>query len=443
MNIRRRILFVCFLAVLMLSAGMLACDSSGDDDDEPYPAVSDDDNDDHENDDDLPGSLDDDDDDDNNDDDDTTPAPTRLLLIGESQDEITSWLSGEDSWEEMPMPQPLLGPVQHASPGPSLVVDGEYLTSVWNVRSYVNGPSFAWQETDRHRWLHFDPDNGWRFDEAHEPVAGGANVGWLALPATGPLWLDAYHSYSYFSRGFPHGERYEHQEGFFHAVGSEFELAGDWGSKRVVAAVMPEADFGVGCAISTAGLVHFLEFDGGQWTSRVMPPNVGVGLIEDLLFFDRDHGYALFDNVLTGHPVKRWDGDQWTRVEMPAACLESAPVNWTRITGRAEHLIAYTKSDAMERRFAEYRDGEWSCRTYDIGDNRQEILTAQVLDDGTAFLVFRGYTYANRYIMLRVEADGLVKEPLPPGLTDVHALHVFGEHALPRNYEHPDSQWGY
>jgi hypothetical protein len=445
-------LFAALAALLMLAVlPFVACDDDDDSDDNPGASPGDDD--DSSADDDDNDAIGDDDDDDGmpgtdddatpDDDDDQPPGPARLLLIGEVDGKITSWLSTDEGWEEMTIPAPYHGYLQRVTLGPSLAVDGEYLLTAWNIWTGLKGPAFAWQETTRNRWVRFDPENGWAQYEVSAQVGRNRNVRWIEAPPTGPLWTGAHETYSYYTSGIPRIERFDQVEGIYFADGGEFELAAELDSNRITAMAIPEEDFGIGSALPEAGLPVLVEFDGLQWTSRRMPLSVGVAPFNDLLMFSADHGYALFDDVVTGRPIKEWDGTDWTPVTMPAACRQPSQVRWDRIVGHAGHLVAYDVNEENERRFAEYRDGVWTCRTFDTGDQDQRIVAAQVLDEGTVFfLIMARNTVVDLFALLRVEADDVFQQPAPQGLTKGYALHAFGEHALPRNDERPP-RWGY
>ncbi|MCZ7583160.1 MAG: hypothetical protein M5R36_07375 [Deltaproteobacteria bacterium] len=406
------------LAVFLAAGAVVGCgcgddddDDSGDDspdDDDADDDSADDDADDDANDDDASDDDTGDDDDDADDDtgDDDTGMEARLLLMGEDDERVTSWLETGKGWAKYPIP-PSVTPGLYDEFGPSFVAEGAIGHAVWNV--YGDAVS------NGHDWLYFTPETGWAHDSNRGQAGGAHVVETMFAPAAGTLWS--------VSRQIM---LLDTEDTLYRFIGSIAAPQLGWLPDKDIRSVFFLHDGLAFVSGYSEGEEFLFQLNGTEWFEVPMPAAFVDGAFTWIWLGDAQHGWAVWEAFEGGRKLVSFDTGVISEVDTPAGCEGNSP---TQVFGVPDLAIALDRS-GPDHRFWEMRDGDWSCRDIGGEQNDARVAHAVVLPNGRAFLAAWSETEPfDAPMIFEVLEDSLVDIAPPDDMATINGLHIIGDDA--------------
>jgi hypothetical protein len=420
-----RLAFLLMIGVLLLVA-VAGCPPGDDDDDDNDDAADDDsppsDDDTQPTDDDVsPG--DDDDNDDDNDNDTAGPPPPEeaLIVIGLDAVGLNSWVKTKDGWAAFSMPP--FGDEDQWGLGPTLAVDGERVTAVYNTAWSRDMPGTYYGGTSGQHWISFTLPEGWRSDPAH-PVTGEDHiVTWLAQPEGGPLRAFGHWSWLYTTHGWPSGfDLYSGRLGGLEPGAPAFNVQGPLPEPIAIAAA------GSG-AVYLFAAENLLRLDGQTWSVVTLPGTLANRNFRTLLMLDEENGVGTWSSRDTGSyfGIAELREGVWTSLEFPRECRLPYRFHEGRIEGNAQNVLITGGDDY---RFLQRRGGQWLCREFEEnGLNSLTVEDVLVLPDGRAFFAATDQITVNTAQLLEITDDAVIERELPVTVERILSIHALGDWA--------------
>ncbi len=395
------------VAVLLLTVP--ACD---DDDDDDSNSFDDDDNNDLGDDDLVDDDTADDDtgDDDAGDDDidDDDTEPTELLILGRDADyNYYTYRRTAEEWIAQPIPKPetgfwapWLGTVQ--------IVEGRMGVGVWNVDGDMT--------TGYHRWLIYDPEAGWSYDEQRPPAYSGAEVYAMFAPTVDSLWAGSLYFELFIVGSY-----------LYHYAGYDPTAYSLGGSGIMVGAIAFWGEANGYFAGSKGQLQVMKRYDHGTIEDIELPPLARALPMYRLTLYGPDDGYGvLYTNGEKVKNVLALREGQWSQMTAPAGCEDLIP---TEAIGDDEQALVFNGLSPNDR-FWELRGGQWSCRPLPDLAGEAVLAHATIRRDGCVFaIVMEQIEDEWKAHLYEVTADEFVPVEAPAELVSLYGVFALGAQA--------------